>query len=554
MKYGYTIGIDYGTESGRVVLVSLENGEEIAEHVTRYKHGVIEERLPGSKVKLDSNWALQNPQDYIDVLKYSIPAILEKTKIDPKGIIGIGLDFTSCTMLPIDNKGIPLCYNPELRNNPHSWVKLWKHHAAQSEANKLNKIAMELDEAFLPRYGGKISAEWMIAKIWQIYNEAPVIYEKTDNFIEAADWVVLQLTNQLAKNSCGAGYKSLWHKKDGFPSDKFFKALDSGLEKLVDTKLHGNVYPLGTKAGELTEEMAAITGLQEGTAIAVGVIDAHASVPAMGVVEPGKMVLSMGTSICHMVLENEEKHIEGMCGVVEDGIIEGFYGYEAGQPAGGDILAWYVNQAVPVYVEEASKEEGISVHQWLEGKAASYEPGETGLLALDWWNGNRSTLVDTELSGLLVGLTLQTKPEEIYRALIESLAFGTRKVIDTFVDGGVSVNELYVCGGLPLKNKLLTQIYADVTNRVIKIADSNHTPAIGSAMFGAVAAGASAGGFDHIRDASKVMARVKEEVIVPNKENVVLYNKLYDEYSKLYDLFGKEDNLMKRLLALKSMD
>lgn len=553
MKDRYAIGIDYGTESGRVVLVSLENGEEVADHVTRYKHGVIEEELPDSKVKLESNWALQNPEDYLDVLKFSIPAILEKTKIKPEKIIGIGLDFTSCTMLPIDKKGNPLCNNLELRDNPHSWVKLWKHHAAQSEANELNKIAIELDEAFLPRYGGKISAEWMIAKIWQIYNEAPDIYEKTDNFIEAADWVVLQLTNQLAKNSCGAGYKSLWHKKDEFPSNKFFKKLVPGLEGLVDTKLHGNIYPLGTKAGELTEAMAVLTGLKEGTAVAVGVIDAHASVPAMGVVEPGKMVLSMGTSICHMILANEEKHVEGISGVVEDGIIEGFYGYEAGQPAGGDILAWYVNQAVPGYVDDAAKKEGISVHQWLEEKATSYKPGETGLLALDWWNGNRSTLVDTELSGLLIGLTLQTRPEEIYRTLIESLAFGTRKVIDTFLDGGVAVNELYVCGGLPLKNKLLTQIYADVTNRVIKIADSNHTPAIGSAMFGAVAAGASAGGFDHITDASKIMARVKEEIIVPNKENVALYNTLYDSYSALYDFFGKEDNLMKQLLTLKSI-
>lgn len=552
MREKYAIGVDFGTESGRAVLVSLENGKEITEHVTDYRDGVIDDTLPGSTIKLGYEWALQNPQNYVEVLTNSIPAVLKKGEVNPTDIVGLGIDFTACTMLPIDEKGVPLSFNPELRNNPHSWVKLWKHHAAQEKANRLNKIAKQRGEKFLPRYGGRLSSEWMIAKIWQIVEEAPDIYDKTDRFVEATDWVISQLTGNLIRNSCTAGYKSIWHKKDGYPSREFFKELDPRLEDLTETKLRGEVVPLGTKAGELTSEMAQLTGLMEGLPIAVGNVDAHASVPAMGVVGPGKMVMTMGTSICHLLLGKEEKNVEGMCGVVEDGIIPGYYGYEAGQPAVGDSFAWFVDQAVPDYVKQAADEKEMNIHQWLEGKAGTYKPGEIGLLALDWWNGNRSVLVDTDLSGMLLGLTLQTKPEEIYRALLESTAFGTRKIIDAFTDNDLAVNELYVNGGLPHKNKLLLQIYADVTNRIVKLADSFQTPALGAAMFGAVAAGEADGGFDNILDATKKMARIKDEVIKPIPENVEIYEKLYQEYVTLHDYFGRgENNVMKRIRAIR---
>lgn len=553
MAEKYTIGVDYGTESGRAVLVSLSDGKEIADHVTAYPHGVIDDKLPKSEVSLDFEWALQHPDDYIQVLKQSIPAVLKESGVSPDDVIGLGIDFTACTMLPIDKNGEPLSFHPELETNPHSWLKLWKHHAAQDEANQINEIAEQRGENFLPRYGGKISSEWMIAKIWQILDEAPEIFEQTDRFVEATDWVISKMTNKLVRNSCTAGYKAIWHKQEGYPSDEFFKALDPRLEKLTETKLRGEVVPLGTKAGELTNEMAASTGLNAGIAVAVGNVDAHASVPAMGVVSPGKLVMAMGTSICHMLLGKEEKKVEGMCGVVEDGIIPGFYGYEAGQSAVGDIFAWYVDQGVPAYVKEAADTEGINVHKWLEVKASQYNPGETGLLALDWWNGNRSVLVDTELSGLLLGATLQTRPEEIYRTLLESTAFGTRKIVDAFHDNGVEVNELYACGGLPQKNPLLMQIYADVTNRTIKIADSKQTPALGAAMFGAVAAGTEHGGFADIVEASHKMARVKEEAIQPIPENVATYEQLFQEYSKLHDYFGRgENDVMKRLKSIRA--
>lgn len=548
----YAIGIDYGTESGRAVLVRLSDGAEIAEHVTPYPHNVIDEALPESGVRLDPEWALQHPGDYMEVLRRSVLSVMREAGVSPDDVIGIGIDFTACTMLPVDAAGVPLCFHPELKANPHSWVKLWKHHAAQDEANRLNAIAEARGETFLPRYGGKISSEWMIAKIWQILDEAPDIYETTDLFLEATDWVVSQMTGAIARNSCTAGYKSIWHKQEGYPSRDFFKSLDPRLEALTETKLRGDVVPLGTKAGGLTAEMAAAMGLRPGTAVAVGNVDAHAAVPGVGVVTPGKLVMAMGTSICHMLLGTEEKRVEGMCGVVEDGIIPGYLGYEAGQSAVGDIFAWFVEQGVPAYVHESAEREGVSVHVWLEQRAAAYKPGETGLLALDWWNGNRSVLVDTELSGLLVGYSLLTKPEEVYRTLLEATAFGTRKIVDAFHDNGVEVNELYACGGLPQKNRLLMQIYADVTNREIKVADSKQTPALGAAMFGAVAAGAAAGGYDSIVEAAQRMARVREETFKPIAENVAVYERLYREYSKLHDYFGRgENDVMKRLKSIR---
>jgi len=548
----YTIGVDYGTQSGRAVLVNLANGQEVADHVTPYRHHVMDEFLPGSGKRLEHDWALQHPGDYLEVLQISVPAVIRQSGIDPADVIGIGIDFTACTMLPVDELGEPLCFHPELADQPHSWVKLWKHHAAQPEADKINAIAAERGEAFLPRYGGKISSEWMIAKVWQILDEAPVIYERADRFLEATDWVISQMTGRIVRNSCTAGYKAIWHKQDGYPSKDYFKALDPRLEDLADTKLRGEVRPLGSSAGGLTEKMAEMMGLTPGIAVAVGNVDAHAAVPAVGVVTPGKLVMAMGTSICHMLLGTEEKQVEGMCGVVEDGIIPGLYGYEAGQSAVGDIFEWYVEEALPAYVKEAATEEGIGVHQWLEREAAAYKPGQSGLLALDWWNGNRSVLVDTDLTGLMLGMTLLTKPQEIYRALLEATAFGTRKIVDAFHENGVAVDVLYACGGLPQKNRLLMQIYADVTNREIYVADSKQTPALGAAMFAAVAAGQAKGGYDSIIDAAEKMARVKEETFKPIPEHVEVYEQLYQEYSKLHDYFGRgENDVMKRLKRIK---
>lgn len=551
LRHKYVIGIDYGTESGRALLVDVSNGEEIVSHVTRYPHGVMDEVLPDG-TKLGPDWALQHPDDYMEVLRVSVPEILRCSNVSQDDVIGIGIDFTACTMMPLDEDGVPLCLHSQWSSHPHSWVKLWKHHAAQEEANRLNEIAVKRGEKFLPRYGGRISSEWMIAKVWQTLNEAPELYEQTELFMEAADWIVMQMTGSLVRNSCTAGYKALWHKGEGFPDSGFFRELDPKLEHLAETKLRGPIVPLGTKAGELTAVMAAEMGLNPGIAVAVGNIDAHAAVPAVGVVTPGKLVMAMGTSICHLLLSEDEVIVEGICGVVEDGIVAGYYGYEAGQAAVGDIFGWYVDQAVPEYVRLAAHEEEMDAHQWLERKAAEYLPGESGLLALDWWNGNRSVLVDADLSGLWIGLTLQTKPEEMYRALLESTAFGTRRIIEAFQREGVQVNELYACGGLPQRNKLLMQIYADVTGREIRIADSTQTAALGAAMFGSVAAGRAAGGYDTIVEAAQRMGRVRDDVFRPIPENVQIYEELYQSYVGLHDYFGRGgSDVMKTLKEMK---
>jgi len=548
----YSIGLDFGTQSGRAVLVEVATGNEVSTSVMAYKDGVIDKYLPGTDIKLKADWALQNPDNYIEVLIYTIKKVIEESGVSPENIIGLGVDFTACTMAPINKEGKVLCQEEKFKNNPHSWVKLWKHHAAQPEATKLVEIAIARKEKFLDLYAGTVSSEWLVPKIWQVLNEAPEIYKAADRFIEIADWITLQLTGEEKRNSCTAGYKDFYHKQNGFPSSEFFKALDPRLENLVEEKLSCDIYPIGSKAGELTEEFASKTGLKAGTSVAVGNIDAHVAVPALNVVEADKMVMIMGTSTCHMLLSREEKIIKGVSGVVEDGIVPGFYGYEAGQSAVGDIFEWYIDNCVPQSYRNEASLKGVNIHNLLEEKASKLKPGENGLLALDWWNGSRSVLMDADLTGLIIGLTLQTKPEEIYRALIEATAFGTNRIIEAFKVGGIQIKELYACGGLSTKNHMLMQIYSDVTGMEIKIGESVQTPAVGAAMFGAVAAGKARGGYDSIYEAADNMAKLKSSVYKPISENVVTYKILYEEYKKLHDYFGcGENNVMKKLKELK---
>lgn len=550
----YAIGVDFGTESGRAVLVDVGSGKEVGTSVYAYKNGVIDESLPvpGSPVRLGPDWALQDPEDYTRTFKRTIPTLLRETGVDPENVIGVGIDFTACTMLPATSDGEPLCRIPEFRRNPHSWVKLWKHHAAQPEADHINATAREMRENWLSRYGGKISSEWFFAKTLQILNEAPEVYAAADRLIEAADWVVWQLTGLESRNSCTAGYKAMWSKREGFPHEGFFAALHPRLRNVVEAKMSRAIRPIGDLAGELTPQAARWTGLKPGTAVAIANVDAHVSVPAATVTEPGRMVMIMGTSICHMVLGREEKAVEGMCGVVEDGIIPGLFGFEAGQSGVGDIFAWFVESAVPPAAHAAARKRKVDLHKELELQAARLRPGESGLLALDWWNGNRSVLVDVDLSGLLVGASLGTKPAEIYRALIEATAFGTRVIIEAFEKNGVAVNELVACGGLPEKNPLLMQIYADVTGREIKVTASRQTPALGSAMFGAVVAGSKVGGYDTIFEAAGRMPSLQRRSYRPLPEHQAVYASLYDEYVRLHDYFGRGQNdVMKTLKSLR---
>jgi L-ribulokinase len=550
----FAIGVDFGTESARAVLVDVADGRELGVEVYAYRNGVIDERLPtpDSDVVLGPDWALQDPNDYIETFKRAVPGVVAGAGIDPAAVIGIGIDFTACTMLPTKADGTPLCFLDEYRREPHAWVKLWKHHAAQPEADDVNRIAAEMGETWLRRYGGKISSEWFFPKALQILREAPGVYRAADRLIEAADWVIWQLTGVETRNNCTAGYKAIWSAEEGFPKPAFFAALDPRFENVVDEKMSRSIVRLGQVAGRLSERAAAWTGLRPGIAVAVANVDAHVSTPAASVTKPGTLVAIMGTSTCHIILSDSAPVIPGACGVVQDGVIPGFFGYEAGQSAVGDIFGWFVERCVPPIYHEQARERGVSVHEILEEAAAALRPGESGLLALDWWNGNRSVLVDADLSGLMVGMTLATQAPEMYRALIEATAFGTRAIIDAFEAGGIKIDRVVACGGLPERNRLLMQIYADVTGRSLRVAASAQTPALGSAMFAAVAAGPAAGGYATIEAAAAKMAHLREGAYQPIEEDRRVYDVLYAEYVRLHDLFGRGGNpSMKTLKRLR---
>jgi L-ribulokinase len=550
----YTIGVDFGTASARAILVDVADGRELGVEVHEYRDGVIDDQLPApdGDVVLGLDWALQNPADYLETFRQVVPRLLATTGVPPAQVIGIGIDFTSCTILPTTADGTPLCNLDAYRREPHAWVKLWKHHAAQREADDINRVAAETGQPWLDRYGGKISSEWFFPKALQILREAPDVYRAADRIMEAADWVVWQLTGVETRNNTTAGYKAIWSAEDGFPEPSFFAALDPRFEDVVREKMSRTIVSVGESAGRLSARAAAWTGLEAGIAVAVANVDAHVSVPASAVTGPGTMVAIMGTSICHIVLSETAPAVPGMCGVVRDGVIPGLYGYEAGQAAVGDLLGWFVEEAVPPSYHDEAHARGRSVHEVLEAAAKGLRPGESGLLALDWWNGNRSILVDSDLSGLLIGLTLATETHEIYRALIEATAFGTRVIVDAFEAAGVPIERIVACGGLPERNRLLMQIFADVTGRVLRVAASGQTPALGAAMFASVAAGPGAGGHGSIADAAATMAHLRDEVYTPDAADSAIYDVLYREYVRLHDMFGRGlDPAMKTLKRLR---
>ncbi|GAP54051.1 ribulokinase [Arthrobacter sp. Hiyo6] len=441
------------------------------------------------------------PNDYRDVLRHAVPAAIAQAAIDPAAVVGIATDFTACTMVPVKADGTPLNELPEFANRPHAYVKLWRHHAAQAQADRINELARERGETWLPRYGGLISSEWEFAKGLQLLEEDPETYAAMDRWVEAADWIVWQLCGKYVRNACTAGYKGIY--QDGaYPSEGFLAALNPDFKDFVSAKLQHTIGRLGDAAGYLTAEAAAWTGLPEGIAVAVGNVDAHVTAPAAKAVEPGQLVAIMGTSTCHVMNGDELREVPGMCGVVDGGIVDGLWGYEAGQSGVGDIFGWFTKFGVPPEYHEAAALKGLDIHGYLTELASRQAIGQHGLIALDWHSGNRSVLVDHELSGTIVGQTLATRPEDTYRALLEATAFGTRTIVDAFRESGVPVKEFIVAGGL-LKNPLLMQIYADVTGLPLSTIGSTQGPALGSAIHAAVAAGK----YPDIRAAAAAMAQ-----------------------------------------------
>jgi L-ribulokinase len=550
-RESFVIGVDYGTLSGRAVVVRISDGKELGSAVFDYPHAVVTEALPADTagadaVRLPGEWALQVPNDYRDVLRHAVPAAIAQAAIDPAAVVGIATDFTACTMVPVKADGTPLNELPEFANRPHAYVKLWRHHAAQAQADRINELARERGETWLPRYGGLISSEWEFAKGLQLLEEDPETYAAMDRWVEAADWIVWQLCGKYVRNACTAGYKGIY--QDGaYPSEGFLAALNPDFKDFVSAKLQHTIGRLGDAAGYLTAEAAAWTGLPEGIAVAVGNVDAHVTAPAAKAVEPGQLVAIMGTSTCHVMNGDELREVPGMCGVVDGGIVDGLWGYEAGQSGVGDIFGWFTKFGVPPEYHEAAALKGLDIHGYLTELASRQAIGQHGLIALDWHSGNRSVLVDHELSGTIVGQTLATRPEDTYRALLEATAFGTRTIVDAFRESGVPVKEFIVAGGL-LKNPLLMQIYADVTGLPLSTIGSTQGPALGSAIHAAVAAGK----YPDIRAAAAAMGSEPGAVYAPIAENVAAYDELFQEYRTLHDYFGRGANdVMHRLKAIQ---
>lgn len=533
------LGLDFGTESVRALLVTLK-GVEVASAVAPYRHGQIIKQLPTTPEPLPPDFALQHPGDWIDASAKAVRDAMKKGRVDADQVISVGVDFTSCTMLPALRDGTPLCLVEKFKAEKWAWPKLWKHHGAKTQTSRINELARQRKEPWFARYGEIIGLEWFFPKILETLENAPHVYDATQVWIEGGDWYVWQLvgadaSKYIPRSTCQAGYKAMWNAHDGYPSREFFAALHPKMADVVSEKMPGNLIAPGTQAGTLCAAMASKLGLNEGTPVSAAVIDAHAGVPGAGVAEPSTLVLVMGTSSCHMLNSRVEKLIPGVAGVVEGGILPGYFGYETGQAAVGDAFDW------------CRRLLGHDDFKELDEKAAKLPPGSEGVLCVDWLNGCRTPLMDGTLTGAFTGLALHHGPEHLYRSLLEASAFGVRWIVDVLRDGGVPVRRFVATGGLPHHNPLLVQIYADVLGEKITIHPSKQGPALGAAILGVLAAGKEATGFASASVAMHAMARAddtspdrKPITVRPDRKATKAYEPIYRRYRALADALAKK--------------
>ncbi len=556
----YVIGLDFGTNSVRSLIADLDGGHELATHVYNYPsgdHGILLDPR-------DPNVARQNPQDYLDGIEAIIrEAVAEAEENYPEfqanQIIGIGIDTTGSSPMPVTEDGTPLAFTEEFSDKLNAMVWLWKDHSSYAEAEEITHLAEEMRPNYLAKIGGTYSSEWFWSKVLHCKRVAPDVFDAAHSFVEICDYLPAVLTGEvrpdkIKRSVCAAGHKAMYSEEwDGLPDAEFLAALDPALAELRD-RLYEEAVPADQVAGYLTEEWAEKLGLEPGIAIAVGAFDAHMGAVGAGVKE-GTLVKILGTSTCDIMVwpnQRDLADIPGVAGIVDGSVIPGYYGIEAGQSAVGDIFLWFVKHLVPESYGKTMDEK----FQNLEKAAGELKPGEHGLIALDWNNGNRTILVDVRLSGLLIGQTLHTQAHEIYRALIESTAFGALTIINRIDEYGVPIRDIVNCGGLANKNPLLMQIYADITGRPMKVASGEQTCALGASIFGAVAAGKEKSGFASVEEAEEAMTGV-DEVYEPNPEYHEVYQKMYRLYSQLHDAFGTGEwegtmhNVMKDLIAIR---
>jgi L-ribulokinase len=556
----YAIGLDFGTNSCRSIIVDLSDGTELASHVFLYPSGkdgiLLDPKEP--------NLARQNPQDYLDGIKETITHAISKaekenSEFDAANIIGIGIDTTGSSPMPVNTEGTPLCFLPEFKNNLNAMVWLWKDHTGHSEAAQITELSKRIRPEYLSKIGGTYSSEWFWSKVLHCYNTDPDVFNAAESFVEICDWIPAVLTGKtkpkkIKRSICAAGHKAMYNDNwGGLPDTEFLSSLSPALASIRD-KLYEKAFPSDQLAGKLSNDWAKELGLKEEIAIAVGAFDAHMGAVGAGV-KPGTLVKILGTSTCDiMVSPNSEKlsDIPGVCGIVDGSVMPGYFGIEAGQSAVGDIFLWFLNNLVPGKYGKTIDEK----FENLSREAEKQKAGEHGLIALDWNNGNRTILVDVRLSGLLLGQTLHTEPHEIYRALIEATAFGALTIINRIEEYGVPVKEIVNCGGLASKNPFLMQVYADITGRPMKVSRSEQTPALGAAIFGAIAAGKEISGFSNIEEAQNKLTGTKE-TFDPNSANNSIYKNLYTLYKQLHDAFGTEQwsgkmhNVMKDILIIR---
>ncbi|MDO5700576.1 MAG: ribulokinase [Bowdeniella nasicola] len=529
----YSLGIDFGTESARAVLVRLGDGAEIATSVHPYAHGVMDQVLPYTGEHLPLDTALHDADDYLEALTATITSVVTRSGVPPESIVGLGIDSTACTLVFTDADLAPLSRVDRFKSRHLAYVRLWKHHAAQRYADRINQVARSREGLYLPSFGGSVNAEWLLPKALQTMIAAPDVYQAAERIIEAQDWIVSQLVGREVRAASVAGYKASYlQERGGYPPADFLDEVEPGFSSVL-TKVGEEFLAPGERAGTLTPAWAERLGLTATTAVAVGNTDAHVSVLGCGVVRPGTMVAVMGTSVCNLLVTEDRHEPHGIQGVVRDGIIPGMWGYEAGQAGVGDTFGWFAKHLAGADIADRALISGRSIFDVIESDAAELTPGECGLLVLDWLSGNRSILVDSKLSGAIVGLTLATRSHHIYRALIEAAGFGQRIILEAFEAAGIEVDRLVVCGGLPHKSPLLMQTMADILNRPIEVSSSTNTPAVGAALHGALAADA----LDSFEAGARI-APTHASTYVPSPDRHVVYNDVFALYRELHDDFG----------------
>lgn len=551
----YAIGLDFGTLSGRGVLVRCQDGKIMSKAVKEYTHGVMDRFLPDGKTKLPEGSCLEYPGDYLEVLDFVIPSLIRNSRVKKEDIIGIGIDFTACSVLPIDQNAVPLCMKKEFSSRRNAYVKIWKHHSARDQGDRVNKILKELGINEEPRFGGTVSPELMVPKVMEIFEEDREIYDRADEIIEAGDWLTRLLTNSHSRSISMAGNKSWWEVPEGYPSEEIYDKLCPGLGRFAVEKMPGAICEIGQTIGKLCPEWASRLGLNPGVVVAPAIIDSHAGFPGSGIYRGDQVMLVLGTSSVVLALSKKPFSRKGVYGNVKNTVVPGYYSLESGLAAVGDLFGWFTDNMVPGSCAEQAKREKISIHELLSQRAGMLAPGESGLIALDWWNGNKTPFVNVNLFGVLMGMTLKTKPEEIYRTLIEATAFGARRILDIYEENDVDIKEIIASGGITHKNHFLMQIYADILGKNIRIAESDETAALGSAIYAALSAGTSQGGYDHYEEAVKHMCKNSQKTYIPNPEYTKQYDNLYNIYCQLENMLGGQgENLFHELLKERTRE